>query len=128
MNVDAEIEIIKDNQNYQVFIPNDQDPFAKKFEKKASKIIRKKADEGSWQAILGRQFSLNTISSYKVRQSNSIIDGRVIYGIGTDAIRGVNEAFSNAEFVGYYAHNGHFWAEGKCVNANGGVIANGDVV
>lgn len=103
------------NQNFGTsFVPNLQGNLSTKFElKDNAQSIRKVTDDSSWQALIGRQLPPNAISSYKVRQTKTI-DNRVIYGVGTDAIRGVNEAFSNTEFVGYYAHSGNFWAEGKC--------------
>jgi hypothetical protein len=72
-------------------------------------------------------FEKDEVKKYQIKQIQSGSNGSLMYGIGTAAIKGINRAQDNKEFIGYYENTGNVYDKGE--NKKGGPkVKNGDTI
>lgn len=69
----------------------------------------------------------NEVTKYHIKQIKAGSNGSFMYGIGTEAVRGLNRAQDSKEYIGYYENTGFLYDQAES-KKGGPKIKDGDTV
>ena len=88
----------------------------------------RKISGGTWD-VLTCKYSIekNDVVKYNIKQINAGMNGSFMYGIGNEAVKGLNRAQDNKEFIGYYENTGNIYERGES-KKGGSKIKEGEII